>query len=524
MFKHIKISNTLLAVVLAFVVLQALLGGLGYWTLSHINERVQTLYQSAIVQTNTVNAATLELITARTDLSRYSSRVAQQQADQNSTLLSAREQIAAADARVATLKQGLSAEDLDAMGPFLAAYQRYSDNLKGVDRVLTAGDMQAYMKQGTQKVQDSYMTARDAFVANAERFGQSTMQRIASYYTLFVAVLTVTLIISLLVAVGANVIVRRLIVRPLLTAGELFKRIAAGDLTCPVEADGRNEIGALLRSLRDMQDSLVGLVAQVREGVQEIHLSTREISAGNTDLSSRTEEQAASLQETAASMEQLSATVKQNAEHAYRASTMVKESSGVAEQGGEAVDGVIQTMGTIADSSSHIAEIVGVIDNIAFQTNILALNAAVEAARAGEQGKGFAVVAAEVRSLAQSSAAAAREIKTLIDDSVQKVAGGTQQVGTAGDTIRQVVDSVAQVTRIMADISTASQEQASGIEQVNTAISQMDSVTQQNAALVEQAAAAAQALQDQAQHLARAVALFKLPQPAAIPGGALVLS
>ncbi|WP_066454665.1 methyl-accepting chemotaxis protein [Castellaniella caeni] len=511
MFKNIKISNTLLTVVLAFICLQAVLGGLGYWALNRVNDRVQTLYQSAIVQTNTVNAATLSLITARTDLSRYSTRVAQNHPEQNDTLLNARKLIAAADVRIADLQKGLGADDARAMAPFLTAYRQYSDNLKGVDRVLSAGDMQAYLKQGTQKVQDNYMSVRDRFVSNAEQFGQSTMQRIESFYTLFIGALAVTLLVSLLAALGVNVMARRLIVRPLLAAAEQFKRIAAGDLTRRIHADGRNEIGVLLRALQDMQHSLVGLVAQVREGVQEIHLSTQEISAGNTDLSSRTEEQAASLQETAASMEQLSSTVKQNAEHAHQASSTVSASSSVAQRGGEAVEGVIQTMGAIADSSAHMAEIVGVIDNIAFQTNILALNAAVEAARAGEQGKGFAVVASEVRALAQRSAGAAKEIKSLIDDSVLKVSTGTQQVSRAGDTIRQVVDSVAQVTRIMSEISTASAEQASGIGQINTAVSQMDGVTQQNAALVEQAAAAAQALQDQAQHLAQAVALFKLP-------------
>lgn len=521
MLKNIKISNTLLTVVLGFIVLQAVLGGLGYWALNHVNDRVQTLYQNAIVETNAVNAATLSLITARTDLSRYSTRVAQQNAEQNATLLSAREQIAAADEQISRLTKGLDTTDQPEMASFLAAYQQYSSNLKGVDRVLTDGDMQAYLKQGTQKVQDSYMAVRDTFVTHAEAFGHSTMQRIDSYYTLFVNVLTVTLILSLLAAIGVNVMARRLIVRPLIAAGELLKRIAAGDLTCQIRADGRNEISILLRSLQDMQNSLVGLVAQVREGVQEIHLSTQEISAGNTDLSSRTEEQAASLQETAASMEQLSATVVQNADHAHRASTMVTESSSVAHHGGEAVEGVIQTMRTIADSSTQIAEIVSVIDNIAFQTNILALNAAVEAARAGEQGKGFAVVASEVRSLAQNSAAAAREIKTLIDDSVEKVGAGTQQVISAGDTIRQVVQSVTQATNIMAEISTASREQASGIEQINVAVSQMDSVTQQNAALVEQAAAAAQALQDQARHLAQAVSLFKLPELPAVPRDAI---
>ena len=312
------------------------------------------------------------------------------------------------------------------------------------------------------------------------------------------------------VSLGAFLFMNRVILRPLRSVGESFDKIAAGDLTTRVEVNSTNEIGQLFAAVKRMQESLTRTVSAVRRGVDEINVGSREISAGNTDLSSRTEEQAASLEETAASMEQLASTVKQNADNARQANQLAASASDVAERGGSAVSEVVTTMQAISASSRKISEIVSVIDGIAFQTNILALNAAVEAARAGEQGKGFAVVAGEVRSLAQRSAQAAKEIKGLIEDSVGKVGAGSQQVERAGATMQEIVASVKRVTDIMGEISAASEEQSSGIDQVNRAVSQMDEVTQQNAALVEEAAAAAGSLEEQAQRLAEAVAVFKI--------------
>ncbi|CUI54597.1 Serine chemoreceptor protein [Achromobacter xylosoxidans] len=291
--------------------------------------------------------------------------------------------------------------------------------------------------------------------------------------------------------------------------------MARGDLGQPIHAVTRDETGRLLRALHDMQDKLAGAVRTIRAGSETISSAAGQIAAGNTDLSSRTEEQAASLEETAASMEELASTVKQNADNARQANQLAASASEVAQRGGAVVSAVVSTMGDISASSRKISEIVSVIDGIAFQTNILALNAAVEAARAGEQGKGFAVVAGEVRSLAQRSAQAAREVKTLIEASVSKVAEGAGQAENAGTTMQEVVASVKRVTDIMGEIAAASQEQASGIEQVNRAVSQMDEVTQQNAALVEEAAAAAGSMQDQAHALVRAVGVFRLSEDAA---------
>ena len=300
------------------------------------------------------------------------------------------------------------------------------------------------------------------------------------------------------------------IIRPLSQAVRVARAVADNDLTSTVHVHSRDETGQLMQALQDMNTSLAQVVGHVRSGTEGIATASSQIDAGNQDLSSRTEQQASSLEETAASMEELTSTVKQNADNARQANQLAASASQVATQGGQVVAHVVGTMNAINASSRKIADIIGVIDGIAFQTNILALNAAVEAARAGEQGRGFAVVASEVRSLAQRSAAAAKDIKTLIDDSVGKVDEGTQQVAEAGKTMDAIVDSVKRVTDIMAEIAAASQEQSAGIDQVHQAISQMDQVTQQNAALVEEAAAAAGSLKAQAAQLSQAVSVFRI--------------
>ena len=315
---------------------------------------------------------------------------------------------------------------------------------------------------------------------------------------------------ALLMGVIAAWLMARSITGPLDHAVEAAKAVASGDLSRTIAVESSDEIGQLQQALKEMNQSLLNTVREVRTGADTIATASAEIASGNLDLSSRTEQQASSLEETASAVEQLSSTVHQTADNARQASQLALSASGVAVEGGAVVQQVIATMGEIHVASSRIVDIIGVIDGIAFQTNILALNAAVEAARAGEQGRGFAVVATEVRSLAQRSAAAAKEIKTLIGDSVGKVDEGTLLVEKAGKTMGQVVESVQRVTDIVADISSAAQEQSTGIGEVNHAITQMDQVTQQNAALVEEAAAAANALQDQSARLAELVSIFKL--------------
>lgn len=318
---------------------------------------------------------------------------------------------------------------------------------------------------------------------------------------------------ALLVCMGVAFMITKGLLRQLggepTYAAEIANKIAQGDLSVHVETKSGDQ-SSLLFSIRTMRENLASIVTQVRAGTSNIETASAEIATGNLDLSSRTEQQASSLEETASAMEELTSTVKQNADNARQANQLAVSASDVATQGGHVVSQVIDTMGAINESSRKIVDIISVIDGIAFQTNILALNAAVEAARAGEQGRGFAVVATEVRSLAQRSAAAAKEIKILISDSVEKVDSGSQLVARAGETIGEVVASVKRVTDVVAEISAASQEQSDGIAQVNLAITQMDEATQQNSALVEEAAAAAQSLQDESIALSKIVSTFKV--------------
>ncbi len=314
----------------------------------------------------------------------------------------------------------------------------------------------------------------------------------------------------IVLGLGFAIWIARIVARPLGEAVQVAQSVAAGDLTSRIEPRSSDETGQLMQALKNMNESLVTIVGQVRTGTDTIATASGQIASGNQDLSSRTEEQASSLEQTAASMEELTTTVKQNADNARQANQLALSASEVAVRGGDVVGQVVDTMGSINASSRKIVDIIAVIDGIAFQTNILALNAAVEAARAGEQGRGFAVVASEVRNLAQRSAAAAKEIKSLIDDSVGKVDAGTALVGEAGKTMDEIVASVKRVTGIMGEITSASHEQTQGIEQINQAITQMDEVTQQNAALVEEASAAAQAMQEQAAGLVESVRVFRL--------------
>ncbi|WP_432380063.1 methyl-accepting chemotaxis protein [Duganella sp. P38] len=323
---------------------------------------------------------------------------------------------------------------------------------------------------------------------------------------------------ALMVAIGsvAAWIISRSVTEPLKSALDIATTVANGDLTTQFPArTNKDEIGDLMQALRGMNDALRNVVSQVQTGTHTIATASNQIASGNMDLSQRTEEQASSLEQTASSMEELTSTVRQNAENARQANQLAQAASAVAEKGGAIVGQVVDTMGSINDSSRKIFDIISVIDGIAFQTNILALNAAVEAARAGEQGRGFAVVASEVRNLAQRSAGAAKEIKELIGNSVEQVDIGSKLVQQAGSTMDDVVSSVRRVTDIMGEITSASSEQSIGIDQVNTAIGQMDSVTQQNAALVEQAAAAAASMQEQAARLADVASSFKLGHDAA---------
>ena len=353
----------------------------------------------------------------------------------------------------------------------------------------------------------------DDLVELERQLAQVNYERASAAFRTVVLAMIAILVFALAISVWISIFMSRKIVRQiggeLDYASEVIHRVSEGDLTVAVQTRA-NDQSSLLFAMKRMNASLGSIVGEVRSTTDAISTAAKEIATGNSDLSQRTEEQASSLEETASSMEELTSTVRQNAENAKQANQLAANASDIAVKGGVAVNEVVQTMGSISASSKKIVDIISVIEGIAFQTNILALNAAVEAARAGEQGRGFAVVAAEVRNLAQRSASAAKEIKTLIGDSVDKVDIGAKQVDQAGATMTEIVQAVKRVTDIMAEIAAASSEQSSGIEQVNQALIQMDDVTQQNAALVEEAAASAEAMQEQAGSLMRAVSVFKL--------------
>ncbi|NKE66169.1 HAMP domain-containing protein [Ramlibacter sp. RBP-2] len=418
-------------------------------------------------------------------------------------------------------------ERFDKIGQIRKAYLTSRDE---VAKAKGAGDVEAASKIFAEKFEPT-STAYIAAVQEMVELERRDLDAAARRTRELRAQATTLLLASGGVAVAlALVLAWRLtlsITGPLRRAAEIADGVAKGDLSRRISVQGKDEVAALLGSLAAMQASLTDIVRDVRQGTDAISTASGQIASGNQDLSQRTEEQAASLEETAASMEELTGTVKQNADNARQANQLAQLASEVAVKGGSVVGQVVDTMGGINAASRKIADIITVIDGIAFQTNILALNAAVEAARAGEQGRGFAVVASEVRSLAQRSAAAAKEIKALIDDSVSKVDTGSELVGQAGATMDEIVGSIRRVTDIMGEIAAASAEQTRGIEQVNQAITQMDQVTQQNAALVEEASAAAQSMREQAGALVQAVSVFKLQggpaprvEPAAVQAAA----
>ncbi|MES2162734.1 MAG: methyl-accepting chemotaxis protein [Pseudomonadota bacterium] len=411
---------------------------------------------------------------------------------------------------------GASIEDEELKPLFkkvLDTRKTYTDIRKAVFVAKNAGDLE----KGKSLYEGDMTQSRVLYLDALKKFSDKQAElldraavEIQQQYTSGRTLLVLLGLAAIVMGVFAAWWITRTITHPINEAVKVAETVSSGDLTSDIQVSSSDETGQLMSALKTMNTSLVNIVGQVRNGTDLMAHASTEIAAGNHDLSSRTEQQASSLQETASSMEELTSTVRFNAENAREANKLAVTASEIASRGGAVVGEVVSTMGSINDSSRKIVDIISVIDSIAFQTNILALNAAVEAARAGEQGRGFAVVASEVRNLAQRSAAAAKDIKGLIDDSVRKVALGSDLVDKAGQTMSEIVVSISRVTQIMNQISHASEEQSIGIAQVNDAITQMDQVTQQNAALVEEAAAAAESMQEQSAKLADVVSVFKL--------------
>ncbi|MFY2056759.1 methyl-accepting chemotaxis protein [Achromobacter xylosoxidans] len=516
MLSNLKVRTGLMLAQLAVAVAALVAIALGWSSMRSNAEAINALDSLSVQQSNLVKDSYVQMLraTIRADIA-AAQRAAGDKAGAAENTRIVQQLLTDGKAKLERFKAIPKTTDIgrEAEGQLLASFNGFAEGLQAMLGALDRGDNAEYLKLKNTKT----AAASGAFSKQLTEFANTitaySEEQVASSRAngaVMTYVYLALVLVILAVSLGAFLFMNRVVLRPLRMVGESFDRIAGGDLTTRVDVQSTNEIGVLMAAVKRMQESLARTVATVRRGVDEINVGSREISAGNTDLSSRTEQQAASLEETAASMEELASTVKQNADNARQANQLAASASDVAERGGSAVAEVVNTMQGISASSRKISEIVSVIDGIAFQTNILALNAAVEAARAGEQGKGFAVVAGEVRSLAQRSAQAAKEIKGLIEDSVSKVGAGSQQVERAGATMQEIVASVKRVTDIMGEISAASEEQSSGIDQVNRAVSQMDEVTQQNAALVEEAAAAAGSLQEQAQRLAEAVAVFKI--------------
>jgi len=512
MFNNVTIKARLVLVIGMLSVLLIGVGAMGIYGLNQNNASFKGVYEDRTVPTGDLGLIVdrMQRIRLNATMSAFARKpeIVKERKALNDTR----------DAEIAQtwqkyLATNLTPEEKILVENFNQQWKAYTESRERTMNLAFAGDFDAATANAATDAGAKFDTAHATMFSLVDLQRNEAEKEYAAaqknYENIFMTSVTV-IALGIFFAVIIGFLLIRAIVGPLNEAIAVANAVAAGDLTSRIEANSTNETGRLLQALRTMNDNLADLVGKVRMGTDSITTASGEIASGNLDLSQRTEEQASSLEETASSMEELTSTVRQNADNARQANQLAAGASEVAVKGGTVVGQVVQTMSSINESSKKIVDIISVIDGIAFQTNILALNAAVEAARAGEQGRGFAVVATEVRTLAQRSAAAAKEIKELISDSVSKVEDGTRLVDEAGATMDEIVSAVKRVTDIMAEISAASQEQSAGIEQVNQAVTQMDEVTQQNAALVEEAAAAAESMQEQAQTLTQAVSTFKL--------------
>ncbi|WP_418145977.1 methyl-accepting chemotaxis protein [Variovorax paradoxus] len=520
-FQQLRVAVRLVLSFLVVAAVGAAVSGIGIIQMGRINASTEDLYSHDLRAIKAVQAANIQLLDAsRAQMGLLSAGT---KGERNTGFTELKNAVKALESNVAEVKplleetpegRELSEQYQRLMPPLRKHLADFADLI--AKQSLDSSQFEGSVPQESEqllKESRALEKVLQRMVAYSDRQAKDGMEDAARTFKTSRLLMVLMALAGIAISVGLGVVVARLLARQLGGepgyAADVVGRIANGDLSESVQARSARA-GSLLFSIKRMQDQLTEVVVRIKSSSDAIATASGEIAAGNQDLSSRTEEQASSLEQTAASMEELTSTVKQNADNARQANQLALSASEVAVKGGNVVGQVVDTMASINASSKKIVDIIGVIDGIAFQTNILALNAAVEAARAGEQGRGFAVVASEVRNLAQRSGAAAKEIKGLIDDSVGKVDMGSALVGEAGKTMAEIVGSVKRVTDIIGEITAASQEQSTGIEQVNQAIAQMDQVTQQNAALVEEAAAAAQSMQEQAASLVEAVSVFRL--------------
>jgi methyl-accepting chemotaxis protein len=520
MFKNVTIRARLTLALGLFMVLLVVGAAAGLLSLQQSNASLQDIYKTDMSSARSLAQTTISTLSARVTLSRI--EFIADPTEIKTAIESVRQNLKAADdAWAAYAAKPMSDGEKPLADAVISARGKVvNEGILPALKAIESGDIPDFHAKTVMDVPRLFSDYTKAMVALADMQVKNAENRYLAAqarYTLVMWMVGIGLVIGLLAGIITQITLTRAVVGPIDDAIKHFEKIAGGDLTQRIEVWNDTETGRLFKGVKHMQESLVRTVSEVRAGTESITSAAQQIAAGNTDLSARTEQQAASLEETASSMEQLTATVKQNADNARQASQLAVTASDIAARGGEVVGRVVGTMQGISTSSNKIVDIISVIDGIAFQTNILALNAAVEAARAGEQGRGFAVVAGEVRTLAQRSAAAAKEIKELIEDSSHKVHDGSALVEQAGQTMEEIVQAVKRVTDIMGEISAASSEQSGGIEQVNRAVTQMDEVTQQNAALVEEAAAAAGSLEEQANRLKTVVSVFRLDASHAAP-------
>ncbi|WP_321960884.1 methyl-accepting chemotaxis protein [Paraburkholderia sp. J7] len=510
--KSLTIKARLIAVMTALSVLLLAGGLMGLWSLSRVNDSLHEVYEARLVSIQRIDLMNTALNRLRFTIA--SSALDTKQESIDAKLQSFKSDMQIGDQAWVDYTKNLTPEEKAETDAFVPVFGKFvAGVVQPAMRAMSAHDISAIDGISRGPLETLYIPVQDGLDRMVKLEGELAKreyERSQENYQIVRVLCVVGVFTGGLMAFGFSAWLIRAIATPLNTAVQVAQNVKNGNLTQRIDTHSTDETGRVLGALADMSQSLSRIVSDVRNSSESIKNASAQIAQGNQELSSRTESQAASLEETAASVEQLSSTVRLNAENAIQADTLARSASEVAARGGQAVTRVVETMQDINRSANSISDIIGTIEGIAFQTNILALNAAVEAARAGEEGRGFAVVAGEVRSLAQRSAGAAKEIKDLIDDSVTKVGAGTRLVDEAGTTMKEMVQSITRVADIMGEISSASQEQAQGIEQISQAVTQMDQQVQSNAAMVEQASAAAQQLRAESAQLSRTVAIFNV--------------